>query len=162
LELTEAIQEITQRKACLTSVRDPSWETTAELAFGFPITIDTEIQRIEAGAVIPCCAHFQEEVPKSPKAPASRVEEMMSVRWGVQVQFAPNQSLILAPSKRFEFVSVIRGQRASMTETRRRHLESELEPKEIRLAFTVCDGFSRYPVDLVAKPKAAWGQVMEA
>jgi hypothetical protein len=121
--LTDAIQETSQRKAYLASVRDSSSVAAAERAFGFPITIDTEVQRIEEGAVIPCCAHFQEDVPKSPKAgtihvsprvplsfpigihtvfndqstkvtiqnntPASKVEEMMSIQWGVQVQWRP-------------------------------------------------------------------------
>jgi hypothetical protein len=196
LELTDAIQEPSQRKPYLTRVRDLSWEATAECAFGFPITIDTEVQRIEEDAVIPCCANFQEDIPKSPKSgtihvsprvplsfhvgihavfneqsatvtiqnntPASKVEEMMGIRWGVQVQFAPHQSLVWAPNKRSEFVSVIPGQRAPMTEALSSQPESELDPHVMRICPTVCDGFSRYPVDLVVKTDPSWDQLVEA
>jgi hypothetical protein len=131
LELTDAIQEPSQRKAYLTRVRDSSWETAAERAFGFPITIDTEALRIEEGAVIPCCANFREDIPKS-------------------------------PNKRFVFVSVTPGQRAPITEVLRARLEEELNPKEMRISFTVCDGFSRYPIDLVVRTDLSWNQLVEA
>jgi hypothetical protein len=39
--------------------------------------------------------------------PASKVEEMLSIRWGMQVQFAPNRSVFWAPNTRFTFVSTI-------------------------------------------------------
>jgi hypothetical protein len=58
LYLQETIQDPAQRKAFFARVRDESWEATAERAYRFPIKIDTEVRRIEEGAVIPCFADF--------------------------------------------------------------------------------------------------------
>jgi hypothetical protein len=94
--------------------------------------------------------------------PASTVEAMLSVRRGVQVQFAPNQSLVWAPSKRCEFVSVVPGQKAPMTEAIRARLESEIDAQEVKIHFTVFDGFSRYPTELTARKDMSRDQLAEA
>jgi hypothetical protein len=49
-----------------------------------------------------------------------------------------------------------------MTEALRSQPESELDPQVMRIWLTVCDGFSRYPVDLVVKTDLSWDQLMEA
>jgi hypothetical protein len=94
--------------------------------------------------------------------PASKVEEMLSIRWGVQVQFAPNQSLVWAPNKQFKFVSTIPGQRAAMTEALRAQMIIDAGPPKERITFTMVDGWSRYPVELVADTSMSWEQLVEA
>jgi hypothetical protein len=93
--------------------------------------------------------------------PVSRVEEMLSMRWGVQVQFVPNQSLVWAPDKRFEFVSTIPGQRAAFTEEMRARMAAEAGQQKWRISFAVVDGWSRYPVELMIDTSMTWGQVVE-
>jgi hypothetical protein len=80
--------------------------------------------------------------------PVGRVEAILSMRWGVQVHFAPNQSLVWAPNERFEFISTIPGQRAALTEEMRARLAEETSAQKWRMTFTVVDGWSRYPVEL--------------
>jgi hypothetical protein len=63
LELQNAIQEPKVRKAYLTRRRDDSWKKAAQMAFGFPIKLDTEVQQVEEGSVIPCLADFEEPAP---------------------------------------------------------------------------------------------------
>jgi hypothetical protein len=62
---------------------------------------------------------FNEEIAKisiQNNTPASKIEDMMSVRSRVRVQFKPGQSMSWLPNKRYEFVSVVPGQKAAMTE----------------------------------------------
>jgi hypothetical protein len=86
---------------------------------------------------------------------------MLSIRWGVQVQFAPNQSLIWAPNKQFKSVSTISGQRAAVTEAIRDQMESSTEIPKARLMFTVADGWSRYPVGIAADMNMSRDQLVE-
>jgi hypothetical protein len=182
LDLQNAIQEPSTRKAYLTRRGDESWEKAAQRAFGFPIKFDTEVQPVEDGHVIPCLADFEEEVPRRLKegsvhvsplyfpigikavfndqtanitiqnnTPVSRVEETLSMRWGVRVQFAPN--------KRFEFVSTIPGQRTALTEEMRARVAADAGRQKYRISFAVVDGWSGYPVDLVMDTSLDWGGI---
>jgi hypothetical protein len=194
LELQNAIQEPSTRKAFITRRRDDSWEKAAQRAFGFPIKIDTEVQSVEENQAIPCLANFEEPAPRqlkegsihiSPRTPLSfpigikavfndqtaditiqnntpvaRVEAMLSMRWGVQVQFAAGQSMVWAPNKRFEFVSTIPGQRAALTEEMRARLAEETSSHKWRMTFGVVYGWSRYPVDLTVDISMNWDQVI--
>jgi hypothetical protein len=45
-------------------------------------------------------------------APETKIEEMLSVRCGTQVQFGKGRSLVWLPNKRYEFVSIIPGQKS--------------------------------------------------
>jgi hypothetical protein len=182
LDLQNAIQEPSTRKAFFTRRRDDSWEREAQRAFGFPIKIDTEVQSVDENNVIPCLVDFEEPAPRqlkqgsihvSPRIPLSfpigikavfndqtaditiqnntpvaRVEAILSMRWGVHVQFAPNQTMVWAPNRRFEFISAIPGQRAALTEEIRARMEVERGVQKWRMSFTVVDGWSRYPLDL--------------
>jgi hypothetical protein len=58
LELQNAIQEPSTRKAYLTRRRDESWKKAAQRAFGFPIKFDTEAQFVEENHVLACLADF--------------------------------------------------------------------------------------------------------
>jgi hypothetical protein len=93
--------------------------------------------------------------------PVSRVEAMLSIRWGVQVQFAPNQSLVWAPNKRFEFISTIPGQRAALTEEMRARMAADAGPQKWRMCFSVVDDWSRYPVEIAADATMSWDQILE-
>jgi uncharacterized protein YhfF len=84
----------------------------------------------------------------------------MYVRWGVHVQFKPGQSLIWLPNKRDEFVSVIPGQKAAMTEAMRARQESEEPPTELGMMATVCDGAKPYSSRVKVPADATWDQVM--
>jgi hypothetical protein len=195
LELQNAIQEPSTRKAFLARRRDESWEKAAQRAFGFPIKFDTEAQFVEENHVLTCPADFEEQIPRqlkegslhvSPRTPLSfpigikavlndqtaditiqnntpvwRVEAILSVRWGVQVQFAPSQSLVWAPNKRFEFISTIPGQRAALTEEMRAQMAADTGPQKWRMCFSVVDGWSRYPVEIAADASMSWDQILE-
>jgi hypothetical protein len=76
--------------------------------------------------------------------PASKLEQMMSERWGGRVQLRPGTSMVWLPNKRYEFVSGVPGQKAAMTEAMRARLESEEPPKEIDIMVTVVDDTQRY------------------
>jgi hypothetical protein len=194
LELQNAIQEPSTRKAFITRRKDDTWEKAAQRAFGFPIKFDTEVQSVEENQVLPCLVDFEEQEPRqskegsihiSPRTPLSfpigikamfndqtaditiqnntpvaRVEAILSMRWGVQVQFAPNQSLVWAPNKRFEFVSTMPGQRAALTEEMRARLAEETSSRKWRMTLTVVDGWSRYPVELIADTSMSWEQIL--
>jgi hypothetical protein len=109
---------------------------------------------------------FNEEVAKvsTPNnTPPSKIEEMMSVRWGVRVQFAPNQSSAWLLNKCYEFVSVVSGQKAALMEKMRAQLESEQPPTEIEFIVIVCDGTqARFLASTRVKADASWDQMMEA
>jgi hypothetical protein len=95
------------------------------------------------------------------KAPASTIEEILSVRWGVRVQFTPGQSLVWLPNQRYEFVSVIPGQQAKMTEPMRTRLDSERPPEVLKIWITVCDGFVRYPSEVSVSADASLDRLMQ-
>jgi hypothetical protein len=83
------------------------------------------------------------------------------MRWVVQVQFAPNQSLVWAPNKRFKFISTIPGQRAALTEEMRAQMAADTGPQKWRMSFAVADGWSRYPVELAVDANMSWNQILE-
>jgi hypothetical protein len=87
---------------------------------------------------------------------------MLSVRWVVRVQFSPNKSLVRIPNKRYEFVTVIPGQKTVMTERMRAQQESEQPLNDIEIMVTVCDGAQRFSAPTHVKADATWDQGMEA
>jgi hypothetical protein len=57
---------------------------------------------------------------------------------------------------------MIPGQRAALTEEMRARMEAEAGPQKCRITFTMVDGWSRYPVELIADTSMNWDQLVEA
>jgi predicted RNA-binding protein YlxR (DUF448 family) len=89
LELENAIQEPSTRKAYLTRQKDESWEKAAQRAFGFPIKFDTEVQHVEENHVIPCLADFEEVAPRQLKEGSVHVSPrtLLSFPIGIKAVF---------------------------------------------------------------------------
>jgi hypothetical protein len=90
--------------------------------FTFGLLFDSDGEQGRSPCDSVCYAFFpvgvevklNEEVAKVSilnNTPVSKIKDILSVRWGVRVQFAPKQSTVWLPSKCYEFVSAIPGQK---------------------------------------------------
>jgi hypothetical protein len=88
--------------------------------------------------------------------PALKIEEELSMRWGIQVQFKKGQSLVWLANARYEFVPVIPGQKSVMTEKMRAQMEAERAPQDLNVMLTIVEGVQRYQLSVQVKRDASW------
>jgi hypothetical protein len=149
----EQVTEHTRRKVYINPVRDEFWEREGERAFGLPVEINPSENSAIPNKTVLCRIHhvtprvplsfpigisvkFNDEVAniKVPNnTPVTQVEQKLSVRWGVAVELKPGESTVWLPNERYEFVSAVPGQKATMTEAMIRQQEAENPPAIIRM-----------------------------
>jgi hypothetical protein len=93
LELQNAIQEPSTRKAFLTRRRDESWEKAAQRAFGFPVKFDTEAQFVEESHVIACLADFEEQAPRQLKEGSVHVSPRTPLSFPIGIKAVFNEEV---------------------------------------------------------------------
>jgi hypothetical protein len=118
------------------------------IPLSFPIGIDVKFNEDKASIKAPN------------NTPLSQIEKMMSVRSGAAVALRPGAPHIWVPNRCYEFVSVVPGQKAVMTEAIIKLQEAAKPPAKIDLVITVCDGNHRYSEPVRVPSEASWDQVL--
>jgi hypothetical protein len=89
--------------------------------------------------------------------PLLQLERQLSIRCGVPVKLAPGEPTVWMPNKKCQFLSVIPGQKAAMTEAM---IKAATPPTKIDFLVTVCDCPRKYAQPVRVPTDASWDQVM--
>jgi hypothetical protein len=127
------------------------------------VEINPAGQSAAPNQVILCRIKYQSDVPTSTKGilhVTPRITLSFPVGIDVPVLLKPGESHVWLPNKCYEFVSVVPGEKAAMTEDVIRLQEQAKPPAEIELMVTICNGNHRFSEPVGVPSEAPWDQVL--